>query len=68
MANPWTKKNPAMSMFLSAANASGGAARGLWMKEARRHTTAATNAAAKQVASFWTAALTPSPRGKSKHR
>ncbi len=29
MANPWTKKNPLMSMWLSAANAWAGAARGL---------------------------------------
>lgn len=59
MAKPWTKKNPALSMFLSGANAWAGAARGLWAGEARRQKSAAAKAGAKAVASFWTAALTP---------
>ena len=36
MANPMTKKNPLLSMWLSAANAWAGAARGLMAAEARR--------------------------------
>lgn len=36
MANPWTKRNPALSLFLSGANAWAGAARSALMKEARR--------------------------------
>jgi len=69
MANPWTKKSPAMSLFLSGANAWAGAARGAWTKEARRQHSAAMSAGAKQVASFWTAALTPpSPGKKTKRR
>lgn len=67
MPDPWTKKNPAMSLFLSGANAWAGTARGLWTKEARRQHAAAMSAGAKQVASFWTAALTsPSPGGKKR--
>lgn len=66
MANPWTKKNPAMSLFLSGANAWAGAARGVWTKEARRQQSAAVSAGAQQVASFWTAALTPPSPGSKK--
>lgn len=36
MANPMTKKNPFLSMWLSAANAWAGAARGLVTAEAKR--------------------------------
>ena len=35
MANPWTKRNPALSLFLSGANAWAGVARGVLMKQAR---------------------------------
>jgi hypothetical protein len=46
MANPWLKKNPFMSMWLSGANAVAGRARG--------QTTAQTRAAlTKQVTQFW---------------
>ncbi len=40
MRNPWLKKNPAMSMFLSAANAWVGAFRGRATAAAKRSTTA----------------------------
>ncbi len=67
MPNPWTKKNPAMSLFLSGANAWAGTARSRWTKEARRQHAAAMSAGAKQVASFWTAALTsPASGGKTR--
>ena len=36
MANPMTKKNPLLSVWLSAANAWAGAARGLMAAEAKR--------------------------------
>jgi hypothetical protein len=69
MANPWTKKNPALSLFLSGANAWAGAARGALTKEARRQHAVAMSAGAKRVASFWTAALKPpSPGGKKAKR
>ena len=55
MKNPWTKKNPFMSMWLSGANSIAGAARGHAHAEAKRQATAFTNEAAKQVADFWTA-------------
>lgn len=42
MRNPWLKKNPAMSMFLSAANAWAGAFRGHATAAAKRSVAAAT--------------------------
>jgi hypothetical protein len=36
MANPWTKKNPFLSLWLSAANAWAGAARGAMTAAAKR--------------------------------
>jgi hypothetical protein len=50
VANPLGKKNPFMSMWLSAANAWAGAARGLMAAEARRQAKAATNAATRAPA------------------
>lgn len=45
MANPWTKKNPLLSLWLSAANAFAGAARGAMTAEAKRQAAAGTKAA-----------------------
>lgn len=50
MANPWTKKNPLMSMWLSAANAWAGAARGAVAAEAKRQQKAAAKAATRPAA------------------
>jgi hypothetical protein len=47
MRNPWLKKNPAMSLFLSAANAWIGAGRGYASNAAKRQITAATKAASR---------------------
>jgi len=67
MKNPWTKKNPFMSMWLSGANSIAGAARGRAQAEAQRQATAFTNEAAKQVMDFWTGgALAPTTRRKKK--
>jgi hypothetical protein len=66
VANPWTKKNPALSLLLSGANAWAGAARGLWTKEARSQHAAAMGVGAKQVASFWTDTLKPPMPGSKK--
>ncbi|MFM0171166.1 hypothetical protein [Paraburkholderia sediminicola] len=56
MKNPWMKKNPFLSMWLSGANAVAGSARGHATAAAKRGTTA-----------FWTAALAP-PKPKKKRR
>ncbi len=52
MANPWLKKTPLMSMWLSAANAGAWRARSAASAEARRQQTALT----KQTVRFWTGA------------
>ena len=54
MANPWIKKNPFLSMFLSSANAAAGRARGLWTQQAKRNQTVAVKQAARSWAELWT--------------
>jgi len=68
MTNPWTRKNPLMSMLLSGANAGAGAALGLWTTQVRRQQAAARKKAARQAADFWGAALTGAPRKKPRKR
>ena len=50
MANPMTKKNPLLSMWLSAANAWAGAARGVMTAEMKRRQKAAVKAATRAPA------------------
>ena len=50
MANPLTKKNPLLSMWLSAANAWAGAARGLMAAEMGRQRKALARSAARPPA------------------
>jgi hypothetical protein len=50
MKNPWVKKNPAMSIFLSAANAWAGAFTGSAKAAARRNTSVALKPARKRPA------------------
>src|SRR5208283_1624728 len=52
MANPWLKKNPLMSIWLSAANAAAGRARSAASAEASKQQAALT----KQTVRFWTGA------------
>ncbi len=54
MSNPWTKKNPLMSMWLSAANKAVGSARGQVAAATRREAAATQASLSKQVAEFWT--------------
>ena len=63
MTNPWFKKNPLLSMWMSGANAMLGSARGLASAEAKRQAMAMTANATKQTMRFWTSVLTPA-RGK----
>jgi hypothetical protein len=55
MSNPWLKKNPFLSMWMSGANSIAGSMRG----QAKRHATIATTQAANEIANFWAKALTP---------
>jgi hypothetical protein len=50
MANPFTKKNPLMSMWLSAANSWAGAARGMVAAEMGRRRKAVAKAATRAPA------------------
>jgi len=68
MSNPWTKRNPAVSLALSGANAWAGAARSMLMRETRRQQTAAMGTGAKRLASFWASALKPPSPGGNKAR
>jgi hypothetical protein len=68
MANPWTKKNPFLSMWLSAANQSLGAARGTAQAAARRQVTTAQNDAVRQVMDFWGASAGLTKPRKSRRR
>lgn len=70
MKNPWRKKNPLMSMWLSGANAAFGTARGRATAEGRRQAATAMTTGAKQVTDFWSAALgvKPKPARRKKRR
>ncbi|NUZ07878.1 hypothetical protein [Piscinibacter koreensis] len=61
MRNPWTKKNPFMSMWLSGANKVAGAARGQASAAVKREVSRASKTGAaeagKQVLDFWSAAF-----------
>ena len=69
MKNPWTKKNPFLSMWLSGANAITGSARSRALAESRRQASTMTTKSAKQMTNFWTATLlAPPPKQKKKRR
>lgn len=54
MSNPWTKKNPLMSLWLSAANKVMGSARGQASAAVKREVAASQSELQKQVQQFWT--------------
>ena len=70
MANPWLKKNPFMSMWLSGANAAAGSLRGHAMSQAKRQSASMMAKAGKDILDAWTAGLTAStaPPRKRKRR
>jgi hypothetical protein len=68
MSNPWTKKNPLMSMWLSAANKAAGTARGQAASATRRGTASATTEATRQVLEFWGAKPVKAPARKKPRR
>ena len=61
MSNPWMKKNPFISMWLSAANRVAGSVRGQAAAEAKRQFNAAASAAIDKNTKLWQTAP-PSPR------
>jgi hypothetical protein len=66
MRNPWQKKNPFMSMWLSGANSMFGAARSRAMAEGRRQAAVTASEAQKQIIRFWTTDMFGSPKRKRK--
>ena len=67
MKNPWLKKNPFLSVWLSGANAIFGAARGTATASARRQSKALMDRSARQIVDFWTGGLASKP-GRRKRR
>ena len=69
MANPWLKKNPFMSLWVSAANRMAGSVRGYALSQAKRQAAAATNEVRKETVKLWTDALSlPSAKTKPKRK
>jgi hypothetical protein len=68
MKNPWGKKNPFLSMWLSGANAMAGAARSRVTAEAKRQTSAAITRGTKQATRQMTDALTGKPPAKKRRK
>ena len=65
MSNPWLKKNPYLSMWLSGANAVAGAAQGRARSTAKRKATTATRQVTEAVVSAW---LTPFAASKPRRK
>jgi hypothetical protein len=68
MKNPWTKKNPLLSMWLSGANAIAGSARGRTSGAAKRQARSAMTQGMKQATDFWTGAFVPAAPKRKKRR
>jgi len=66
MRNPWTTKNPFMSIWLSSANKVAGSARGQATAAAKRQISTMQAEAARQVIDFWSGkgAASSAPRKK----
>lgn len=68
MSNPWLKKNPFMSAWLSAANSATGAARGRASAEVKRATRTASTQATQDLMALWTAPFTAAASKRKKRR
>jgi len=66
MANPWNKRNPLLSMWLSGANAMWGAARSRAAAEAHRQSAAIVAESTRQIIRFWTGATSVPPRRRKR--
>jgi hypothetical protein len=67
MGNPWLKKNPYLSLWLSGVNAMAGTAQGHARNAARRSATAATRDMSQAMMDAWLAPFTaPKPRRKKR--
>lgn len=68
MSNPWLKKNPFMSMWLSTANRLAGSIRGQATAQVRRQVKAAATEATNESNKLWTAAVTGPAAKKTRKR
>ena len=69
MANPWTKKNPLLSMWLSGAHAVAGRARSAGAAEAKRQQTSLIKEATRFWGGTWLAGSKPkAKKAKPKRR
>jgi hypothetical protein len=57
MKNPWTKRNPFMSLWLSAANSVAGSARSRLTAASKRQAATMMTSGAAQAVDFWTKVL-----------
>lgn len=68
MSNPWTKKNPLMSVWMSAANRVAGSARAQVTAAAKRESAAVQADIGKQMLQFWTGGAAKLPAKKRTRR
>lgn len=68
MTNPWLKKNPFMSLWLSAANRMAGSIRGQAGAHVKRQMTAAATQAARETLKLWSAAVAGAAAKKTRKR
>jgi hypothetical protein len=68
MTNPWLKKNPFLSMWLSGANTVASSARGRIASEAKRQSTIAVNKAVSEMFTMWTDAMVGSRAPKRRKK
>jgi hypothetical protein len=66
MSNPWLKKNPFMSMWLSGANRVANTARGKVTAEAKRQSAAAVSKATTEMLGAWAGATGGAPKRKKR--
>lgn len=68
MRNPWTTKNPFMSLWLSSANKVMGSARGHATAATKRQVSTMQTEMAKQIIDFWSGKTATSSSGKKTGR
>ena len=68
MANPWTKKNPLMSLWLSGANRAASTARGQITAQVKRSATQANKKAASDLTQAWLDLVAPAATPSKKRR
>ncbi|MGZ5818415.1 MAG: hypothetical protein ACXWJD_06675 [Burkholderiaceae bacterium] len=68
MKNPWAKKNPFMSMWLSGANSILGSMRGHANAEAKRQTTALMKKGTKEMVDIWSGAPASAPAKRTRKK